>query len=162
MNFLVPVWAAQGVTAEWGGRTAPSAGALYPLGVYVVVGNVEGLDAGLYSYEPEKHRLARLEERELRVELAEAALDQEWVKEGAIDIVISAVYGRTTQKYGEKGVRYARMETGHAAQNVCLQATALDLGLVTVGAFYDSRVSRMLQLPGNEGPLYITPVGWVR
>lgn len=153
------VWSAQGATAGWGGRTAPSAGALYPLEVYVVVGDVEGLDTGLYRYEPEKHHLSKLGDKDLRSELAEAALDQEWVKEGAIDIVISAVYERTTQKYGDKGVRYVHMEAGHAAQNVYLQATALDLGMVSVGGFYDSQVKQVLRLPENEQPLYIIPVG---
>ncbi|MFP4640808.1 MAG: SagB/ThcOx family dehydrogenase [Dehalococcoidia bacterium] len=153
------VWSAQGITAEWGGRTAPSAGALYPLEVYVVVGNVEGLDDGLYRYAPEEHGLALLVKDDLQDELAEAALDQEWVKKGAIDIVISAVYRRTTQKYGERGVRYARMEAGHAAQNLYLQTTALDLGMVTVGAFQDSQVRWLLELSESEEPLYIIPVG---
>jgi len=82
-----------------------------------------------------------------------------WVKEGAINIVLTAVYGRTTKKYGDRGIRYVHMEAGHAAQNLCLQATALELGLVTVGAFHDARVSEILGLAEDEAPLYIIPVG---
>jgi len=153
------LWAAQGVTAEWGGRTAPSAGALYPLEVYVVVGNVENLAPGVYKYNPERHELTLLGSTDVREELAEGSLGQTWVKEGAIDIVIAAAYERTTKKYGDRGVRYVHMEAGHAAQNICLQATALDLGMVTVGAFYDEQVKEIIGMPVNETPLYVIPVG---
>ena len=153
------LWAAQGVTAEWGGRTAPSAGALYPLETYLVVGNVENLAPGVYKYKPERHELVKVKDDDVREELAKASLGQSWVKEGAIDIVIAAVYERTTRKYGDRGVRYVHMEAGHAAQNICLQATALDLGIVTVGAFYDDRVRETMGIPENETPLYVIPVG---
>jgi len=153
------LWAAQGVTAEWGGRTAPSAGALYPLEVYVVVGNVERLTPGVYRYDPARHALTRLQNIDVREELAKAGLGQTWIKEGAIDIVITAVYERTTKKYGDRGVRYVHMEAGHAAQNIYLQATALDLGMVTVGAFSDNQVREILGIPDNEVPLYVIPVG---
>ena len=153
------LWAAQGVTAEWGGRTAPSAGALYPLEVYVAVGNVENLAPGVYKYKPERHELTKLGNTDVREELAEGSLGQTWVKEGAIDIVIAAVYERTMTKYGDRGVRYVHIEAGHAAQNICLQATALDLGLVTIGAFYDEQVKEIIGMPENETPLYVIPVG---
>lgn len=153
------LWAAQGVTAEWGGRTAPSAGALYPLETYLAVGNVENLAPGVYKYKPERHELVKVKDDDVREELAKASLGQSWVKEGAIDIVIAAVYERTTRKYGDRGVRYVHMEAGHAAQNICLQATALDLGIVTVGAFYDDRVRETMGIPENETPLYVIPVG---
>jgi len=91
--------------------------------------------------------------------LAKAALGQAWVKEAAINIVITAVYERTTVKYGDMGIRYVYMEVGHAAQNLCLQATAMDLGIVTVGAFYDEQVKEILNLPEKEKPLYIIPIG---
>jgi len=90
--------------------------------------------------------------------LAEAALDQEWVSDGAFDIIITAVYARTTRKYGERGIRYVHMEAGHAAQNVYLQAVTLKLGTVTIGAFDDNRVKEVLGLPDDEEPLYIMPV----
>jgi len=153
------LWAAQGITAEWGGRTAPSAGGLYPLELYVAAGNVKELAPGVYKYEPEGHELTKVRDDDVRAQLAEAALGQKWVKEGAIDIVIAAVYQRTTKKYGDRGVRYVHMEAGHAAQNIYLQAIALDLGMVTVGAFYDEEVRTIVGMPENEAPLYVISVG---
>lgn len=153
------LWAAQGITAEWGGRTAPSAGALYPLEVYLVVGDVEGLAVGVYKYKPEGHELLKISDLDVREGLATAAWGQNWVEEGAIDIVIAAVYERTAKKYGNRGERYVHMEAGHAAQNIYLQAVALDLGMVTVGAFYDKWVRNVLSMPQNEVPLYVIPVG---
>lgn len=153
------LWAAQGITDPRGFRTAPSAGALYPLEVYLVAGDVEDLTSGVYRYEPDDHQLARIIDGDKRAKLADAALAQPWVKEGAISIVFAAVYERTTSKYGDRGVRYVHMEAGHAAQNLCLQATAMGLGAVTVGAFHDEQVSKLLNLPQDEKPLYIIPVG---
>lgn len=154
------LWAAQGVTEpNRGFRTAPSAGALYPLEVYLVAGDVEELPSGVYKYLPREHRLVRVISGDLRGELSKAALGQPWVKEGAIVIVFSAVYERTTRKYGERGVRYVHMEVGHAAQNVYLQAVSLGLGTVVVGAFEDGEVKRILGMLGEEQPLYIMPVG---
>jgi SagB-type dehydrogenase family enzyme len=132
---------------------------LFPLEVYLVAGSVESLPDGVYKYVPETHDLRKVKDGDVRDQLAAAALDQAWVKEGAICIVIAAVYERTTAKYGERGVRYVHMEAGHAAQNICLQATALNLGTVTVGAFEDSRVSAITGMPENEAPLYLLPVG---
>ena len=153
------LWAAQGITDPRGFRTAPSAGALYPLELYLVVGDVDDLTSGVYRYEPDGHQLARIIDGDKRAELADAALAQPWVKEGAISIVFTAVYERTTIKYGERGIRYVQMEAGHAAQNLCLQATAMGLGVVTVGAFNDEEVTKLLNLPEDEQPLYIIPVG---
>jgi len=153
------LWAAQGITADWGGRTAPSAGATYPLETYLVVGDVEGLEEGIYKYNPHRHELCKVLDGDKRVELARAALEQDWVKEGAVDIVLTAVYERTTVRYGQRGTRYVHMEAGHAAQNVYLQAVALNLGTVVVGAFYDDQVKKVLRLPEEERPLYIIPVG---
>jgi SagB-type dehydrogenase family enzyme len=155
------LWAAQGITSEWGGRTAPSAGGLYPLTVYLVAGNVENLAAGVYRYDPDGHELVMVKEGDFRAEMAAASLDQSWVKDGAFDIVIAAVYERTTDKYGERGLRYVYMEAGHAAQNICLQATALNLGAVTLGAFGDDQVKETAGMPANENPLYVIPVGRV-
>lgn len=153
------LWAAQGVTSPRGYRTAPSAGALYPLEVYVVVGDVEELSEGVYKYRPQKHQLAKVMAGDKRSELTRAALGQTWVKDAAADIVVTAVYERTTSKYGERGIMYVHMEAGHTAQNLCLQAAALDLGVVTVGAFRDDQVKDILGLPVDEQPLYIIPVG---
>lgn len=153
------LWAAQGVTEPDGGRTAPSAGALYPLEVYLVAGNVSSLDAGVYHYRPHDHTIAVQSEGDMRARLARAALRQECVHDAAAVLVFAAVYARTKGKYGERGTRYVHMEVGHAAQNVCLQATALGLGAVTVGAFDDDAVRRELKLPSVEKVLYLVPVG---
>lgn len=153
------LWAAQGITAPWGGRTAPSAGALYPLELYVVVGDVEGIDKGVYRYSPEEHELEKVRDGDIRTELADAALGQECVRDAAIDLVFAAVYERTTAKYKERGIQYVHLEAGHAAQNVYLQAVSLDLGTVTIGAFVDSEVKKIMNIGEQEDPLYIMPVG---
>jgi SagB-type dehydrogenase family enzyme len=154
------LWAAQGITGtEYSFRTAPSAGALYPLETYLVVGDVENLTPGAYQYIPEHHQLIKVIDGDIRKELTVAALGQEWIQEGAVNIIFTSIYERTTQKYGERGIRYVHMEVGHAAQNVYLQAVALDLGAVVIGAFYDDHVKEILNLSGNEQPLYIMPVG---
>lgn len=157
------LWAAQGVTDKASGfRTAPSAGALYPLEVYFVAGQVEGLLPGVYRYLPEEHALCEVLQGDRREELFRVALLQRWVKEAPGVLVFTAIYERTTRKYGERGIRYVHMEAGHAAQNVYLQAEALGLGTVVVGAFEDSGVQKVLGLPGNERPLYLMPVGKVK
>lgn len=154
------LWAAQGTTAPSGrGRAAPSAGGLYPLETYVVVGDVRGLEAGVYRYRTERHDLVRIGGGDRRAELAASCLGQECVRAGAVDLVITGFYARTTAKYGDRGVRYVHMEAGHAAQNVYLQAFALGLGTVSVGAFADDGVRRILGLAPEETPLYVMPVG---
>lgn len=156
------LWSAQGITSPRGFRTAPSAGALYPLEVYLVAGRVNGLTPGVFRYRPAGHELLRVFEGDRRSELATAALGQSWVKDAPASIVISAVYERTMGKYRDRGIRYVHMEVGHAAQNVCLQAVALGLGNVVVGAFLDGDVKKVLHMPGNEEPLLIIPVGRTR
>ncbi len=153
------LWAAQGSSGIGGRRTAPSAGALYPLEVCVVVGNVTGLSVGIYSYDPQKHQLARIAENDARSELSSAALRQSSIEKAAAVLVILGVYERTTIKYGERGIRYVHMEAGHAAQNVYLQAVSLDLGTVVIGAFHDEQVRSVLHISGQMQPLYIMPVG---
>ena len=152
------LWAAQGITDPQGYRTAPSAGALYPLELYVVAGNVDDLSPGVYHYHPDKHRLEQTEAGDLRHILARAALAQPWVKAAAAVVVITAVYDRTTRKYGERGIRYVHMEVGHAAQNLFLQAEALGLAAVVVGAFEDDAVATALKLPTDVQPLMLLPV----
>jgi len=153
------LWAGQGITVAWGGRTAPSAGALYPLELYVAVGNVENLAPGVYRYDPRQNKLSLLKEGDVRKSLALASLGQSSVADAAIDIVIAAVYKRTTAKYGSRGERYVHIEVGHAAQNICLQATALDLGVVTIGAFEDAAVAKIIGMSPDEVPLYVISVG---
>jgi SagB-type dehydrogenase family enzyme len=153
------LWAAQGITDPSGKRTAPSAGALYPLEIYIVAGEVEGLDSGIYKYRPESHALVKVLDGDQRRALSRAALDQSSVSQGAVAIVFTAVYERVTAKYGERGIRYVHLEAGHAAQNVCLQVVALRMGTVTIGAFDDDEVRKVLSAPDEEEPLYILPVG---
>jgi len=151
------LWAAQGITSPKGYRSAPSAGATYPFEVYVVAGKAEGLKPGIYRYVPEKHALELVKPGDYRRELQRACLDQAWVGSAPVDIVLVAFYERTTEAYGERGIRYVHMEAGHIGQNIYLQATALGLGTVAVGAFDDDEVALLL---GTDGaPLYVFPVG---
>lgn len=153
------LWAAQGITAEGYLRTAPSAGALYPLEMYLVAGNVAGIAPGVYHYQPSRHELVLVKAGDFRRELARAALGQDCVASGTVTILFAAVYARTSAKYGQRATRYVHMEAGHAAQNVCLQATALGLGTVTIGAFVDDEVKRVVALPDTHDPIYMLPVG---
>ena len=153
------LWAAQGMTDDMGHRTAPSAGGLYPLEIIVAVGEVTGLAPGAYRYQPSAHELRAVGPGDRRPALRRAALDQEWVEQGAVVIVLAAVYQRTMRKYGDRGRRYVHIEVGHAAQNVYLQAASLGLGTVLVGAFDDDEVRTALDLGVEEHPLALMPVG---
>ena len=156
------LWAAQGITEERGfKRSIPSAGALYPLDIFVVVGKegVNGLKSGLYHYQPDHQQLTCVIRGDIRKKVAEAALSQMWISPAPITIIITAEYDRTTRKYGKRGIRYVHMEVGHAAQNIFLQAEALNLGAGIVGAFEDNSLKEILELPDNYDPLLIMPVG---
>lgn len=153
------LWAAQGITSAEGFRAAPSAGALYPLELYLVSGNVQGLGAGIYKYVPAGHALTRTTSQDIRRQLAEAAYGQDWIEQSAAIVGFSAIERRTTGKYGSRGIRYVHIEVGHAAQNVALQATCLGLGAAVVGAFDDDRVARIMDLPKDEQVRYLMPVG---
>ncbi|HSW57805.1 MAG TPA: SagB/ThcOx family dehydrogenase [Dehalococcoidales bacterium] len=153
------LWSAQGKTAPWGGRTAPSAGATYPLETYLVTANVEGLAPGIFRYIPDRHELVKIREGDISDQLTAACLGQTWVKEAAINIVFSSFNERTTERYGERGIRYVHMEAGHASQNVYLQAAALNLGTVVIGAFHDDQLERLLLMDTRETALYVMPVG---
>jgi len=152
-------WAAQGVTGAAGHRTAPSAGGLYALDLHVIAANVQGLPAGIYKYEPLTHEVVSLTEGDLRGQLAHAALEQPAITQAAAIFLLSAVYARISEKYGERGIRYAHKEAGHAAQNFLLQAVALGLGAVLVGAFDDAAVHRVLRLGKADVALYLIPIG---
>jgi SagB-type dehydrogenase family enzyme len=147
------LWAAQGQT-EGRYRAAPSAGALYPIELVVV------MESGVYRYVPEGHRLEKLASTDVRSKLSEAALGQRFIKEAPVVIVITAVFERVMSKYGVRGERYAFIEAGHIAQNVCLQAVALGLSTVVTGAFNDSGVQSVLEIPGDFKPLCILPIGY--
>ena len=156
------LWATQGTAdSPWGPRTVPSAGATYPLEVFVVCGGngVEEIGDGIYHYNIDTHSLTRHHQGDVRLELARAALDQEFIYQAPVDIVICAEYERTLQRYGARGERYVHIEVGHAGQNIYLQATALGLATVAVGAFHDEEVRKVLRLDKRYKPLYIMPVG---
>lgn len=148
------LWAAQGITHPAGLRTAPSAGALYPLQVYAAT------HEAAYHYAPQGHQMITIIQGDVRPALHAAALRQDSVLNAPAVIVIAAVYAQTAQKYGaERSPRYVHLEAGHAAQNVLLQAVALDLGAVPIGAFEDEKVKQALRLPPDQQPLYLIPVG---
>lgn len=149
------LWAAQGVTdPSLGFRTAPSAGATFPLELYVVG------PSGVFHYQPDSHTVKRLTADDRRGALAEAANGQEFIRKAGGNFVITAVPTRTSARYGARATRYVDMEAGHAAQNLLLQAVALGLGGVPVGAFNDQKVAALLGIDGKrEVPLYIVPVG---
>ena len=166
------LWACQGISKveNWqlgnkdmqtNYRTAPSAGALYPLEVYAMVNRVEGMEPGLYHYLPgpgtEKHSLELLHTEDRADDLADAALRQTFVTEAAANIVIGGVVSRMAVKYGRRARLYVVLEVGHAAQNLCLQAQSLDIGAVPIGAFLDEDVRRLI---GEDvEPFYIITVG---
>ncbi len=151
------LWAAQGISHDGVRRTAPSAGATYPLELYLVT------EEGVSNYVAQDRTLHRVREGDLRRDLYEASLEQEFILEAPATIVFTAVYARTEQRYGStRSPRYVHVEVGHAAQNVLLQAVALGLGAVPVGAFDDERVSQVLDLPTDHVPLYLVPVGHPR
>jgi SagB-type dehydrogenase family enzyme len=153
------LWAAQGVTDADGLRTAPSAGALYPIEVYAVVGDVRQLASGIYRYEPREHRLVRHATEDRRVALAKAAYQKDWVATARAILAVIAIEARTSHKYARRAPRYVCMEAGHVAQNVLLQATALGLAATVVGAFDDSEVGEVLELRQGEEPLYLVAIG---
>lgn len=162
------LWAAYGITkpligyshTRGGLKTAPSAGALYPLELYVVIGNVSSIEPGVYKYSPVKHEIVRTIAKDMRELLSEAAYNQEMLCIAAACILFSAIFNITTKKYGNRGQeRYVYMDLGHSAQNVYLQSEALQLGTCAIGYFKDDEVKKIMKLPENEEPLYIMPVG---
>ena len=153
------LWSGYGITQrDRSFKTVPSAGATYPLKLYLVC------SFGVFEYVPEEHkiikRVASERDEDKREELAEAALWQNFIAEAPVSIVIVARYERTTSRYGKRGIQYVHIEVGHAAQNIHLTCEMLGLGSVAVGAFVDDEVSKVLVLPANEAPLYIIPIGY--
>jgi SagB-type dehydrogenase family enzyme len=149
-------WAAQGQDAHSRYRTTPSAGATYPLELFVATGD------GFFRYLPAKHALEKLTDQDLRAALASAAWRQGFIEAAPLTLVFAAQFSRTTKHYGQRGIRYVYMEAGHAAQNVHLQAEALGLGSVAIGAFDDASVSKVLSLPDYLEPIYMVTAGHYR
>lgn len=157
------LWAALGYqTLASGRRTAPSAGGCYPISAYVAIGkdSIEGVKEGIYFYSFKDHSLNKYRDGDSRKELAKAALHQDFIAVAPISIIFTAIMSMTTSSYGERGIRYVFIDLGHCAQNVYLQATAMGLGTVAVGAFRDKNVADILSLPEDESPLYIMPIGF--
>ncbi len=160
-HFSQLLWAGYGIT-EGFRRTVPSAGALYPMDLYVAVGkdSVEWIEEGVYHYVPEEHFIQLVTGIDVRAELSQAALFQSWIADAPVCFIITAEYRRITIKYGDRGIRYAIMEAGHMAQNIFLQAEALSLGAGIVGAFHDEKIMKIASLPVNHYPLLLMPVGY--
>ncbi len=159
------LWAAQGITdPTLGRRAAPSGGALYPLDIYILVGEngVEKMEAGIYHYLPEEHSVSMILKGDRRGEISSASLSQMWMAKAPVIFIITAEYKRITGKYGERGIRYALIEVGHVGENLFLQAEALGLGAGIVGAFNDLEVSKVAGLPSKHEPVLIMPVGYKR
>lgn len=157
------LWAAQGLTGNSGyKRAAPSAGALYPMDVYAVLGqdSVAQMEAGVYRYEPQKHALSEIARQDVKDAVAKAALWQMWTAKAPVNLIITAEYSRVTGKYHKRGERYAMIEAGHIGQNIFLQAEALGLKAGIVGAFRDHALKRVLKIPPSHEPLMIMPVGY--
>ncbi|MDD4331103.1 MAG: SagB/ThcOx family dehydrogenase [Methanosarcinaceae archaeon] len=153
------LWAAQGISSAEGFRTAPSAGAFYPLEIRLIAGKVQGLESGVYRYLPNDAALLQELKGDFRADLSKAALSQPQILNAPANLLISAIYPRITSKYLKRGIRYTHMEAGHAAQNVCLLAADLGFGTCPIGAFEDEEVQKILKLPINDAPLYILPLG---
>jgi SagB-type dehydrogenase family enzyme len=117
------------------------------------------LQAGIYHYEADSHSLSLHKPADLRPDLARATLDQEFIIDAPVDIVICALYHRTSYRYGRRGERYVHIEVGHVGENIHLQAVALGLATVEVGAFHDEEVRKVLGVEEQIKPLYIMPLG---
>ena len=156
------LWSADGTSDSRGLRTSPSAGATYPLDLYLVVGErgVKDLPAGVYHYQVAAHALTPVAPGDVRAAVARASLHQGWMAQAPVLVVITGEYRRCTARYGERGVRYTHMEAGNVSQNLFLAAEALGLGAGIVGAFEDQALARAAQLPPAHEPLLVMPVGY--
>jgi SagB-type dehydrogenase family enzyme len=156
------LWGADGASDHRGLRTSPSAGATYPLDLYLVVGErgVKELPAGVYHYQVAAHALTPVAPGDARDAVARASLHQSWMAEAPVMVVITGEYRRCAARYGERGVRYTHMEAGNVSQNLFLAAEALGLGAGIVGAFEDKTLTQAAKLPPAHEPLLVMPVGY--
>jgi SagB-type dehydrogenase family enzyme len=154
------LWAAQGITNKRGFRTAPSAGALYPLNVYAIVGEANGISPGIYRYHPANHTVTRIKTGDMRSKFHKAGLGQNAIRTAPVTILFCGIVERTTRKYGDKGVQYVLMEAGHVGQNVLLQAVSLGLGAVPIGAFNENEIRQIMEFDNKTSPLYLIPIGY--
>jgi SagB-type dehydrogenase family enzyme len=162
-NVSQILWSAQGITdTQKQLRATPSAGQVYPLEVYVIAGpNVSGLDEGVYQYEPSNNTLEKLMNGDLRTDLSNIADGQPWVKQAPLDILITGNNQKMIDKYPDKALstRFVDIEAGHAGENIYLQSVSLGLVTVSLGSFDSNQLTQKFELPSNETPLYIFPVG---
>ncbi len=153
-------WAAQGVTDHARGyRAAPSAGATFPIEIDFLITGSDDLDDGVYRYVVENHALVRRMTGDQRQPVHETSLRQDSILQAPVVMLVSGMLSRTEARYGERALRFMYMEAGHVAQNVYLQATALDIGMVVIGAFRDAELGQAIQLETGEQPLYVIPLG---
>lgn len=151
---------AYGTVTPRGQRPTPSGGALYPLEVYVGAAATEGIDAGLYHYDPSSHELETVSNSVGLHELGGATLAPEVVEQSGVFIAVTCVFWRSRFKYGQRGYRYCLLEAGHLMQNLLLAAEALKLAALPLGGYADNRLARLLEIDGvNEAPLYTAAVG---
>jgi len=159
------LWATQGLTLHTSGyqfRTAPSAGALYPVETYLSLHNVEGVGKGIYHFSVADFALEEIGSQDYAGLLTGAALDQGMVAKSAVLFIWTAVFLRALWKYRDRCVRYVCMDAGHIAQNLQLVATALGLGCCPIGAFYDDEINGVLRVDGEEETaIYLAAVGRV-
>ncbi len=157
-------WAGQGITAPGRGyRAAPSAGALYPIFLYVALGekSVPGFDSATYVYLPKEHALESVKKGDARRKLARASLEQMWMSHAAVMFLVAADFKIITPKYGRRGIPYAHYEAGHVAENILLEAVALDLGAGIVGAFNDDNIAKEAGVAKGRDPMLLLPVGHI-
>ncbi|MEW5947192.1 MAG: SagB/ThcOx family dehydrogenase [bacterium] len=157
------LWAVNGVTkrsSHYQLRTAPSAGALYPVETYLVVNRVESLEPGAYHHNVLRFSLELLKTGRLGAALSDACVGQTMCERAAAVFIWTAVIARCRVRYHERAYRYVYMDAGHAAQNLCLAATALELGCCTIGAFFDEEVNALVGADGeSEFSVYLAAVG---
>ncbi|MEW6203546.1 MAG: SagB/ThcOx family dehydrogenase [bacterium] len=157
------IWSFAGITKETAHyilRTAPSAGALYPIETYLVVNNIAGLEQGVYHHDVRRFALEMLKKGKFGEKTADACLGQNMCETAAVVFIWTAVVPRCRSKYHERAYRYIYMDAGHIGQNVYLAATAMNFGCCGIGAFYDDEVNAIVDADGKiETAVYLATVG---
>jgi SagB-type dehydrogenase family enzyme len=164
LSYLL--WASTGIQRNENGydyRTAPSAGALYPIETYLVINNVENLPQGVYHYLIKDHALEELKLGDFSYEIAKAALDQNMCTTASIVFIWSAIFNRSKCKYGQRAFRYVYLDAGHIAQNLVLASTSLNIGSCPIAALYDEEINKIICVDGiEESVIYMSAIGNIR
>ncbi len=154
------LFSGQGITDKKNNkRIVPSAGALFPIETYLIIGKAKKINPGIYKYLPETHQLTIISQKDVRKELVKATLFQRWIEDAPITIILCGVFWRTMIKYGKRGIPFVYMEIGHIAQNISLQAIELGMGSVCIGGFNKKKVRKILNLESESTPLYLMSLG---